>query len=207
MPMDKGDVLYFEAAVLDDEELSWDAPKIGATIDALGKKGVVLEGEFDPARWADATARKPFRFTGTTGHYRLVVKTSGGWRWDVPAATLMQTRYQNRPEAVAELVEAVRTVIGVVTPYYGCTWRKVQQHPPWWMRTHHPFQALDASALQFFSARYLDVHNGGQPFSDPPCVAESLANGQLLIGKPSAFGEADEAALLELADYLQPRFD
>ncbi|MFK4264644.1 hypothetical protein [Streptomyces milbemycinicus] len=206
MPMDKGDVLYFEAAVLDDEELSWDAQKIGAVIDALGEAGLVPEGEIDPMQWA-ATSRKPCRFRGATGRYRLVVKDSGGWRWDTPASTLMQTRFRNRPEAVAELIDAVRAVIGVATPYYGCTWRKVQQHPPWWMRTHHPFAALDGRALQFFSVRYLDVHNGGQPFSDPPCVSESLAGGQLLIGKLPAFGEADGAALLELADYLQPKFD
>ena len=66
----------------------------------------------------------------------------------------MRGRHTNRPEAVEELVGAVRAILGVATPYYGCSWLS-DQISPLWLRTTDPFKAQDGKAVQFFSRRYL----------------------------------------------------
>ncbi|MFF4097546.1 hypothetical protein ACFYYY_27940 [Streptomyces sp. NPDC001834] len=204
MPMKSDDVLHFEAAVLDDEPMPWSALKVADVISALADVGLHPENEPDPAQWAAAAERTPHHFLGRSGQYALALGESGTWWWDTPAATLMESRFRNRPEAVEELIESVRAIIEVAPPYYGCTWYRSRRHSPWWMLTHHPFRALEGRAMQFFSRRYLEIHNGGAPYPDPPGRSYSLADGQFLVAPSSAFGVGDRS-LLPLTEYFQAR--
>jgi hypothetical protein len=205
MAMDADDALHFEAAMLDDEPTPWSATKVADVIAALGEAGLAPEGDADPVGWAASNDRTSHTFSGAAGQYALVLDDSGGWFWDTPYPTLMRNRHFNRPEAVKELIDAVCAITSVAPPYYGCTWYAKQGLRPWWMLTRLQFKAHDGRAIQFFGHRYLELHNGGAPFPDPPCTSRLLADGQFLIAAPKAFGEARTHALLDITDYLEQR--
>jgi hypothetical protein len=201
MAMDPNTSLCFEAFTLDDEPEPWRASQVTDVVAELADAGLTPDAEVDAGRWAAATGRRSHGFSGAAGRYTLRLKDSGGWSWDAPFATLMRNRHGNRPEAVTELVAAVRSVLHVVPPYYGCTY-STGQFAPVWARTHHPFRAYSAAAMQFFGHRYLATHHDGWSFPDPPCDAELLAGGQLLVAGRKAFGE-HWGAVREIDDYLQ----
>lgn len=203
MPMDEDAVLHFEAVVLDDETRAWSAKRVASVVAALQKAGVSPTDASDPDGWAESAGTDgPITFAGDAGTYELLLEESGGWWWDTPYATLMKGRHNNKPEAVDEVVSAVRATVGAAPPYYGCTWFS-SQVSPLWLRTSDPFQAQDGKAIQYFSARYLEANCGGKPYSDPPVRSEEVGGGQLLVADPRAFGEATVVALEALTDYLQ----
>ena len=203
MPMDEDGVLHVESVVLDDETAPWTAGRVRELVTALRHEDIEPTESADPREWAASAGEdQPISFTGPAGSHELTLEASGAWWWDTPYATLMQGRHTNRPEAVDQLVAAVRAIVTVATPYYACTWYGTQISPLW-MRTTDAFRAGDGAAIQFFSRRYLEVHRNGDPFPDPPVTAESVAGGQLMIADRSAFGEATVAAVKDLTAYLQ----
>ena len=203
MPMDEDAVLHFEAVVLDDEAEPWTGAKVEHVISALKKVGIRAVDDVDPGTCAAAAGDdRPIPCSGGAGYYELLLEPIGGWWWDTPYATLMRGRHTNRPEAVEELVGAVRAILGVATPYYGCSWLS-DQVSPLWLRTTDPFKAQDGKAVQFFSRRYLEENLDGKTYVDPPAKSETLAGGQLLIADQRAFGEATVTAVQDLTDYLQ----
>ncbi|WP_220447817.1 hypothetical protein [Nonomuraea diastatica] len=195
MPMDENAVLRFQALMLDDETTPWTAARVAEVLAALGDAGLSPVHEADPAQWA-ADVSKIHRFSGASGFSVLHLDGSGGWSWDTPYATLMENRHKARPEAILELVDAVRAITRTAPPYYhGRTFYAPNQRMPWWAHTRGQFEVEDVAAVQFFSGRYLAAHHYGRPFREPPGSSDELAGGQLIVADVKRFGEFDLRSL------------
>lgn len=199
--MDRDDVLHFEAVVLEDDAPGWPVARIQSVIDSLRKVGLELEGIDGPQSLSRHVGGEETGLSGRAGRHGLSLSPDGGWWWHTPARTLMQGRHTNRPEAVAELIDAVRALVDAAPPYFGRTWYATQMSP-YWMRQDAPFVARDAGALTFFSKRYLAEHNGSEILPDPPAKSVELSGGQLIVADCRAFGEATVAGLTDLDDWL-----
>jgi len=199
--MDPDNVLHFEAVVLEDDALGWPDARLRRVVESLRESGLEPETCADSDALAEHVGGDGVAFSGQAGRHSLTLDTDGGWWWHTPGATLMQGRHTNRPEAVDEVVAAVRALVEAAPPYFGRTWYATQMSP-YWMCNDAPFVARDAGALTFFSKRYLDVHGGGQPLPDPPARSAEVAGGQLIVADYPAFGEATVAGLTDLDDWL-----
>lgn len=199
--MDPDNVLHFEAVVLDDDAPGWPDGRLRRVVDGLREAGLEPEGLNGSAALAEHVGSDDVAFSGRAGRHSLTLDTDGGLWWHTPATTLMQGRHTNRPEAVDEVIAAVRALVDAAPPYFGRTWY-ASQMSPYWMRKDTAFVARDAGALTFFSKRYLDVHGGGQPLPHPPARSVDVAGGQLLVADYAAFGEATVAGLTNLDDWL-----
>lgn len=199
--MDPDNVLHFEAVVLEDDTPGWPGSRLQLVVDGLREAGLEPESLDGSDALAACIGGTEVAFSGRTGRHSLTLDTDGGWWWHTPGATLMQGRHTNRPEAVDEVVAAVRQLVKAAPPYFGRTWYATQMSP-YWIRKDAPFIAQHAGALTFLSKRYLDIHSGGRPLPTPPAESVDVAGGQLLVADYRAFGEATVAGLTDLDDWL-----
>lgn len=195
MALDPDSSLDFWATILTGKGEPWKAERVERLLDSLGEIGIEPEGDrpVDAARWAkEADGKHRRSLAGRTGAHGLILQRKGEWVFSTPAPTLMETRHQNRPEAVREHVAAIRALLPVATPYFGMD-RYSTQMVPYWLKPSQPFRAQRCGPTTFFSAEYLGTHHDGRPFPRPPVDSdERVAGGQLLVTDVRYFGEVTD---------------